>query len=93
MNRGGDIYYKNGKDAAWEKIGGALVNVSVSADGNHIWGVNRNDDINYKNGKDAAWEKIGGVMTIKKYALTVTASRPARHYWCAFTDLYHTIPY
>ena len=34
--------------------------VSVSQDGEYIWGVNSNDNIYYRHGKDGSWQRILG---------------------------------
>ena len=61
--RWSQIYYKANKDAAWERVDGGAVNVSVSACGDHVWVCNEGNDIFYRAGRDGAWEQIGGALT------------------------------
>ena len=41
---------------------GALKNVSVSGDGNHVWGVNSADAIYNRAGFSGSWKRIGGSL-------------------------------
>ena len=49
--------------------------VCVSADGQHVWGVNENDEIYYRFGKDGKWEKIDGRLT------QISVSADGQHVW------------
>ena len=60
VNSANDIYYRNGVNGNWRRIGGKLKHVSVSNDGKHIWGVNSNDHIYYRNGMNGNWRRIPG---------------------------------
>ena len=75
MNRSDEIFYRFGKNGRWEKIDGRLKQISVSADGQHVWGVNKNDEIYYRFGKDGKWEKIDGGLK------QISVSADGQHVW------------
>lgn len=56
-------YINSAISSQWENIGGALVNVSVGADGT-IWGVNSGQAIYRKQNIDAGWEWIPGSLVM-----------------------------
>ena len=64
VNRAGGIFQRAGDPhGAWTKLGGALTHVSVSADGQHIWGVNAGDQVYRRDVANAKWERVPGALT------------------------------
>jgi len=59
----------------WEAVEGALIHVSVSADGKHIWGTARDNTIWHRAGAGGKWQKIGGALT------QVSVSADGNHVW------------
>jgi len=49
-----------GTTVSWKIISGGLKQVTVSADGNLVWGVNKHDQIYYRNGVSGSWKIISG---------------------------------
>ena len=58
------------------RIGGELVQVSVSADGKHVWGINSNNKIYYRNDveNNNNWNLVDGSL---KY---ISVSGDGSHY-------------
>ena len=77
------IYYRNGvNDNEWTQVdplGSRLKQVSVSRDGNHIWGVNSEDMIYYRNGVcDTNWTQVEPTESRLKQ---VSVSGDGNHVW------------
>jgi len=75
VNWDNSIYYRDGN--AWYKIPGELNHVSVSDDGNHVWGTNSADEgVYYRAGPFEPWNHVDGV-SLK----TVSVSGDGSHVW------------
>jgi len=59
----------------WYNIPGLLKHVSVSNDGNHVWGTNHLDNIWYRAGPFGSWIQVQGALK------TVSVSGDGSHVW------------
>merc|ERR1719215_347395 len=69
-----------------KKIGTDLmVQVSVSGDGQHVWGVNRYGQVYYRNGLSGLWQPIAEKMS------HISVSHDGQHVWGVneIGELYH----
>jgi hypothetical protein len=55
-----NVDYRSGSSTV--SAGGWLRQISVSGDGNHIWGVNGYGNVFYRNGIGGGWEGVGGIL-------------------------------
>ena len=51
---------RTGLGGSWEHVDGKLKNVSVSANGQHVWGVNAGTQIYHRAGRGGSWTVIPG---------------------------------
>ena len=64
VNKKHQIYRRIGR-GKWKRIGGALIQVSVSQ-GNHVWGVNKYHQIYRYKQKSKKWVRVAGGMYFEK---------------------------
>merc|ERR1712051_378847 len=73
--RKGNIFYRSGVHGHWRSISGSLEQVSVSCDGEHVWGVDAEDNIFYRSGIDGNWTSVPGKL------MHVSVSGDGKHVW------------
>ena len=65
VNSAGQIYRKTALPKAWERVTGALSDISCGK--NSVWGVNSQQQIYNRVGEDAHWKRItGGLNQVRK---------------------------
>jgi len=56
-------YNEFGATLGWEKVSGKFKSITVSADGQHVWGTNYAGIIFYRNGKYGYWRSVQSVRS------------------------------